>query len=572
MKKIFFGSLLFAALFTACSSDDDYNAGIASPQSSDPTVPQSFGNGSVTEVGTINLAEITEENVKVATIVAPTPTSTTAKLDSMYITINDESSANVLVSPIKADGLVAASELEALIEATYGKRPDERTFYAIISAYMSDGTQAFLINSGVFNVKVKSIYPEVASAYTLTMPDGSTYTVTNDGSDPYVNSTFNCRIPAPEGTGPIVLKLVSADGQYMVNGAEENTFEYTKSEGSLTIPASEGAVYYDLFFDVLYKTYQVNPLFIDIEQCYYFTGTLNGWNNTNTDYKLTNDGSDPYSNPTFTCRIPAPEDGGDIEFKMTPESGLGGDWSKCLAAGSTNGTFVYNNGGGNLYINAIPGAKFYDLTFNMMELTWSYQAVTYSDYIYLACDYNGWSTSASPLIHLGDGVYEGFYYIQEADESSTWGFKFVIDGTWCGGNHAVATAGSFTPGSGDNLNTSTGFYQVKVNQADNSYSLTAVNTISLIGSAVNGDSSWGTDADMTFDSAEGCWIYQGALTAGEFKFRMNHDWSISWGGTDFDNLTNQNGANLKLAEGGNYLVKFKPNCNGQGSYSITPAN
>ena len=572
MKKIFFGSLLFAALFTACSSDDDYNAGIASPQSSDPTVPQSFGNGSVTEVGTINLAEITEENVKVATIVAPTPTSTTAKLDSMYITINDESSANVLVSPIKADGLVAASELEALIEATYGKRPDERTFYAIISAYMSDGTQAFLINSGVFNVKVKSIYPEVASAYTLTMPDGSTYTVTNDGSDPYVNSTFNCRIPALEGTGPIVLKLVSADGQYMVNGAEENTFEYTKSEGSLTIPASEGAVYYDLFFDVLYKTYQVNPLFIDIEQCYYFTGTLNGWNNTNTDYKLTNDGSDPYSNPTFTCRIPAPEDGGDIEFKMTPESGLGGDWSKCLAAGSTNGTFVYNNGGGNLYINAIPGAKFYDLTFNMMELTWSYQAVTYSDYIYLACDYNGWSTSASPLIHLGDGVYEGFYYIQEADESSTWGFKFVIDGTWCGGNHAVATAGSFTPGSGDNLNTSTGFYQVKVNQADNSYSLTAVNTISLIGSAVNGDSSWGTDADMTFDSAEGCWIYQGALTAGEFKFRMNHDWSISWGGTDFDNLTNQNGANLKLAEGGNYLVKFKPNCNGQGSYSITPAN
>lgn len=572
MKKIFFGSLLFAALFTACSSDDDYNADIASPQSSDPTVPQSFGNGSVTEVGTINLAEITEENVKVATIVAPTPTSTTAKLDSMYITINDESSANVLVSPIKADGLVAASELEALIEATYGKRPDERTFYAIISAYMSDGTQAFLINSGVFNVKVKSIYPEVASAYTLTMPDGSTYTVTNDGSDPYVNSTFNCRIPAPEGTGPIVLKLVSADGQYMVNGAEENTFEYTKSEGSLTIPASEGAVYYDLFFDVLYKTYQVNPLFIDIEQCYYFTGTLNGWNNTNTDYKLTNDGSDPYSNPTFTCRIPAPEDGGDIEFKMTPESGLGGDWSKCLAAGSTNGTFVYNNGGGNLYINAIPGAKFYDLTFNMMELTWSYQAVTFSDYIYLACDFNGWSTDASPLAHLGDGAYEGFYYIQEADESSTWGFKFVIDDTWCGGNHAVATEGTFTPGGGDNLNTATGFYQVKVNQADNSYSLTAVNTISLIGSAVNGDSSWGTDADMTFSTTEKCWIYEGPLTAGEFKFRMNHDWSISWGGTGMDNLTNANGANLKMDAAGNYKVTFKPNCNGQGVYTVTPAN
>lgn len=305
-----------------------------------------------------------------------------------------------------------------------------------------------------------------------------------------------------------------------------------------------------------------------IEDAYYLTGTINGWDNTNTDYVLTNDGSDPYANPTFTCRIPAPADGSSVEFKMTPKSGLGGDWSGCLGAADEAGKFLYNNAGGNFFIEAVPGAKFYDLTFNMLDQTWSYAAVSFSDYIYLACDFNGWSTSASPLVHLGDGAYEGFYYIQEADEASTWGFKFVIDGAWSGGAHSVATSGSFVLGGGDdNLNCPTGFYQVKVNQANNTYELVAVNTISLIGSAVNGDSSWGTDADMTFSTADGCWVYDGPLTAGEFKFRMNHDWTISWGGSA-DALTNQNGANIALAADGNYIVKFWPNCNGKGVYTI----
>ena len=80
-------------------------------------------------------------------------------------------------------------------------------------------------------------------------------------------------------------------------------------------------------------TLSVIPNAPEIETAYYLTGSINGWDNTDTTYKLTNDGSDPYENPTFTCRIPAPEDGSNVEFKMTPESGLGGDWSKCLAAG-----------------------------------------------------------------------------------------------------------------------------------------------------------------------------------------------------------------------------------------------
>lgn len=306
-----------------------------------------------------------------------------------------------------------------------------------------------------------------------------------------------------------------------------------------------------------------------IEQAYYLTGSINNWTNTDTTYKLTNDGSDPYDNPTFTLRIPAPADGSNVEFKMTPESGLGGDWSGCLSAGAEEGKFAYNNAGGNLVINAVPGAKFYDLKFEMLDQTWSYTAISFSDYIYLACDFNGWSQDASPLIHLGDGAYEGFYYIQEADESSTWGFKFVIDGSWSGGDHTKATTGAFELGGGGNLNCPTGFYQVKVNQADATWSLAEVTAISIIGT-VNGN--WDTDTDLTFNTATKAWETTATLNAGEFKFRMNHDWTISWGGTTFDNLTNQNGQNMKVESAGQYKVQFWPNCNGMGKYTLTPAN
>ncbi len=113
-----------------------------------------------------------------------------------------------------------------------------------------------------------------------------------------------------------------------------------------------------------------------IETAYYFTGSINGWNNSDTSYKLTNDYSNPYDNPIYTCRIPA-DNGNRIEFKMTPESGLGGDWTGCLSAtiNDEEGRFAYNNEGGNLVINPITDAMFYDLTFNMLEQTWGYEAV-----------------------------------------------------------------------------------------------------------------------------------------------------------------------------------------------------
>ncbi len=90
---------------------------------------------------------------------------------------------------------------------------------------------------------------------------------------------------------------------------------------------------------------------------------------------------------------------------MTPESGLGGDWSGCLAAGPTEGTFVYNNGGGDLVINAVEGAVFYDLTFNMLDQTWRAEAllINIEPAYYLTGSINGWNNSDTTYKLTNDG-------------------------------------------------------------------------------------------------------------------------------------------------------------------------
>lgn len=62
-------TLLASFAFVACENED-FNEGIAGPLTSAPETPQTvaFGNGAVTEVATINLADVESEAVKVCKI------------------------------------------------------------------------------------------------------------------------------------------------------------------------------------------------------------------------------------------------------------------------------------------------------------------------------------------------------------------------------------------------------------------------------------------------------------------------------------------------------------------------
>ena len=323
---------------------------------------------------------------------------------------------------------------------------------------------------------------------------------------------------------------------------------------------------------------KVIPAAPNVEKAYYFTGTLNGWNNSDTSYKLTNDGSDPYENPTFTCRIPASEDGSDIKFKMTPESGLGGDWSGCLGTGAEEGTFLYNNAGGDFTIKAVEGALFYDLTFNMLDLTWSYVAVKFESYIYEAGVNNSWGGIEQPLYCAdGNGTYTGFFYAKEDSWTEGRGaFKFRgAKDNWDNGNWGAGTftdEGGTLADNGDNLFAKPGFYRVDVDLANKTYTLTPINSVFVVGSAVNND--WDTGVEMTYDFDELCWKAELTLNEGVIKFKGNGTWDThdgNWGGT-MDNIINGSNDNIAVDVTGKVLIKFFPRCDTKSYCEIIPAN
>ncbi|MBR5035943.1 MAG: DUF5115 domain-containing protein [Prevotella sp.] len=559
IKKIFFG-LTFVAALTACT--DDYKDWAQIPTTPQPETV-AFGDGSVTEMGVIDLNAVTDENVQVCSIKAPTA-SDAAYTPSYTITIGDET------YNIDANGTMSAAELQAIIADNFGRRPVQREVEATVSMWLSNGTTAVkTATSAPFKLRVIPQAPEVEQAYYVTGSingwdnTNTSYKLTNDGRDPYENPTFTCRIPAPEDGSNVEFKMTPESGlggdwsKCLAAGSDAGKFVYDNGGGNLVVEGVPGAKFYDLVFNMLDQTWTATALFVDIEAAYYFTGSINGWNNNDTSYKLTNDGRDPYENPTFTCRIPAPEDGSNVEFKMTPESGLGGDWSKCLAAGTAAGTFVYNNGGGNLVIEAVPGAKYYDLTFNMMELTWSYKAVAFEQFVYFIGATDGWSKAEQKLALADEsGIYTGYLYC--ADPNG-WGneFKFQkIPGNW----DSQLNSGTFTGGitgdfadGGDNIKAAAGegVYYVTLDLANNTLNAVKVNKMGIIGD-FNG---WGGDVEMTWNATDYCFeATNPGVNANGWKFRVNSDWGINLGGDTLDNLV-ANGANLS-AVGNN--IKLYP--------------
>ena len=547
MKKILY-TIGLALLAVSCTEDyKDW----ANPFKNDPEAAKTM-TMNISPVATIDLATVTAEAVQVF---------------SPSIAIDDEAEAvyeTTLYGPEEGDeasfnagtdGSVSKEVLETAVYSLYGQRPVQLSIPMKVVGLVRVGGQTFKA-IGNTTLSVIPNAPEIEAAYYLTGSingwDNSdkTYKLTNDGSDPYENPTFTCRIPAPEDGSNVEFKMtpesgIGGDWSKCLAGGDEGKFKYNNDGGNLVINAVAGAKFYDLTFNMLDQTWEAKALLFDIEQNWYFTGSLNGWNNSDTTYKLTNDGSDPYQNPTFTMRIPAPEDGSNIEFKMTPESGLGGNWSKCLAAGNNGeGTFAYNNEGGNLVINAVAGAKFYDVTFNMMELTWSYKAISFDPFVYFIGATDGWANAEQKLAAVSDGVYTGFLYV--ADPNG-WGleFKFQLEpGNWdkqLNSNNLAEVSGDFEKG-GDNIKASAGegVYFVNLDLNTNVLSATKVEKMGIIGD-FNG---WGGDVDMTWNATDYCFEATGAgVNANGWKFRINADWGINLGGATLTDLV-ANGDNL----------------------------
>lgn len=387
---------------------------------------------------------------------------------------------------------------------------------------------------------------------------------------------FNSTIEGPEGAAAteyeVVLSDESGENQTPVE-VDENGYAnveeleaavyglYGRRPVARTIPMEVGVainVKGASIVKTASTTLTATPNAPEIEEAYYITGTPNSWNNSDTSLELTNGGGDVYENPVFKVLIPAT--GSDISFKVTPKSGLGGDWSKCLTASDTEGKFATNNAGTDLKIPHVEGAKFYRVEFNMLDQTWKFDALNFNTYIWQAGNGNGWGSPASPLYSpAGDGKYTGFMYLDGE-------FKFRSgEDNWNAPDWGKGASEGTLAEQAGNLSADAGYYKVEVDLGALTYKLTPITTIGIVGPAQAG--GWDADTDMTYNKETGAWEATVELAADEMKFRANDGWDINWGGTE-NNLT-QGGNNIKVATAGKYFIQLFAYCDSKATFKMT---
>lgn len=160
MKKYLLYTFLGAASLMA-SCTEDFNEDVAAPQQWEQEAAVDAPNVTAQSVGSIDLGTAGDSVTVFSLNVTSIPTGTTIANLRLQ---SDEASVE-----IKADnnGKIASADLQALIEKQYGKRPTERTLYAVVHGdCMKDG-QASFFNAGQIEIKATPKAPQISNEYYL---------------------------------------------------------------------------------------------------------------------------------------------------------------------------------------------------------------------------------------------------------------------------------------------------------------------------------------------------------------------------------------------------------------------
>ena len=339
-----------------------------------------------------------------------------------------------------------------------------------------------------------------------------------------------------------------------------------------------GAKKIRITLDMMEYSYKIEP--VNIADAYYLIGGPGEWSATSAmTMQFSHSAKDVFEDPVFTYTFEG--SGSDMWFAFGDKDaidaiGNDNDWSKLFGttgeSTDLSGSFDrrYNLDGGHSF--CVDGqAKFYRVSINMAEMTYTITPLNFAEYLWEAGVNNNWGSDAQPLYcEDGNGTYKGFFYAQDADWSNGMGaFKFQTEfNNWEVTNYGIGSgddeSGTLSVG-GDNIMVTPGFYYAEINLADLTYKLTSIKSIGIIGPAQAG--GWNDDTDMTYNPETRAWEATIELAADEYKFRANDAWDINWGGSE-DNLT-ANGANLKVAEAGTYFVQLFATCETKSYCTIT---
>lgn len=414
------------------------------PQSNSQEEAVAFGNGSVTPVDVINLADVTTEKIKVASIVAPT-SSDAAYTPNYKINFDGQS------FDIDADGNMAKADLVNYITNKYGKRPKERDIDATLDAWQSNGSTAVkMVTSETFQVKAIPEAPFIDNGYYLvgdmfTTDDVNGWTkgvakaFNHSEKDVYDDPIFTVSFEttkADQYWKIIPKKNIDADDLWApgvvgpkVDGDDSMTGALTNGEAKAGKIAKAGK--YKLTINMMDYSYTIEE--VNYDPFIYFIGSTDGWKSNDQKLALVDDAKGVYTGYVYL----ADPNAAGFEFKFQRAQG---NWDTAIGAG----TFVSFGGAaigvdnGNIGVNAGEGVYYMDVNLSEGTIT-----ATKVETMGMIGGFNNWDGDAKMTWNAEEYCFEATNAGVTAD-----GWKFRVNGEWAinlGGSINNLTAG------GDNI-------------------------------------------------------------------------------------------------------------------------
>ena len=440
IKKILLGMTLLMSMVSCTEDYTDWG----NPQSNSQEEAVAFGNGSVTPVDVINLADVTTEKIKVASIVAPT-SSDAAYTPNYKINFDGQS------FDIDADGNMAKADLVNYITNKYGKRPTERDIDATLDAWQSNGSTAVkMVTSETFQVKAIPEAPFIDNGYYLvgdmfTTDDVNGWTkgvakaFNHSKEDVYDDPIFTVSFEttkADQYWKIIPKKNIDADDLWApgvvgpkVDGDDSMTGALTNGEAKAGKIAKAGK--YKLTINMMDYSYTIEE--VNYDPFIYFIGSTDGWKSNDQKLALVDDAKGVYTGYVY---LADPNNAGfEFKFQRAP-----GNWDTAIGAG----TFVSFAGAaigvdnGNLGVNAGEGVYYMDVNLSEGTIT-----ATKVETMGMIGGFNNWDGDAVMTWNAEEYCFEATNAGVTAD-----GWKFRVNGGWdinLGGSLNNLTAG------GDNL-------------------------------------------------------------------------------------------------------------------------
>lgn len=402
----------------------------ANPQINPEEEAVAFGNGSVTPVDVINLANVTEEKIQVASIVAPT-SSDAGYTPTIKINLGDKT------YDIDNDGKMATADLASYISETYGKRPIEHDINATLDAWFNNGsTVVKMATSETFQVKAIPVAPVIDEGYYLvgdmfnaegvdgwnTVSEKQAFKHSDKDvyDDPIFTLTFETK-EANQCWKVIPKKNIDAETFWAagvvgpkIDGDVSMTGLLTSDGPGAGKIAEPGK--YRLTLNMMDYSYTIEKVMYD--PFIYFIGSTDAWGSSDQKLALVDDEKGTYTGYIY---LADPNNAG-FEFKFQR---VAGSWDNAIGA-SNFVTFkdaaIDANNGNNLGVNAGEGVYYMDV--NLSEGTIS---ATKVESMGMVGQFQGWDKEAPvPMTwNAEEYCFEATMAGVTAD-----GWKFIVNKDW----------------------------------------------------------------------------------------------------------------------------------------------